>query len=268
MKTPLLFLFLFCTILGHSQSDINNYKYIIVPKKFADFKNENQYQTSTLVKYLFVQNGFNAVYDDALPQELNANRCLGLNVSLRDASNLFTTKTLLVLKNCQNQEIFVTQEGISKEKEYKSAYTETIKEAFASIEGLNYTYSPSENAPTANVATNVDTPAASIKEEVRGGGAAAVHETKTDLPSQTAGDVEEATPSLSGTLYAQELANGYQLVDSTPKIVVQMTKTALPDVYIAQSGGRDGMVYKKEGKWYFEYSQEGNTLTEELNIKF
>jgi hypothetical protein len=47
-----------------------------------------------------------------------------------------------------------------------------------------------------------------------------------------------------------------------------MTKTALPDVYIATAGERDGMVYKKEGKWFFEYSHEGQTISEELDIKF
>ncbi len=56
---------------AYSQSQLNEYKYIIVPKKFDGFKNENQYQTSTAIKYYFVQQGFNAVYEDALPQDLN-----------------------------------------------------------------------------------------------------------------------------------------------------------------------------------------------------
>lgn len=267
MKKLPIFLFLFCSLLGHSQTELNQYKYIIVPKKFADFKNENQYQTSTLIKYLFVQNGYNAVYDDALPQDLNANRCLGLMVNLKDGSNLFTTKTSLVLKNCQNQEVFVTKEGISKEKEYRSAYTETIKEAFSSLEAVDYAYDPTAapaNVPTLNFRNDVKQIDATVTEKKDG--PVAVPPTPMDSPVAESPSTEAI--SFTGTLYAQELPNGYQLVDSSPKIVIKMTKTALPDVYIATAGEKDGMVYKKEGKWFFEYSDQGQTISEELDIKF
>ncbi len=100
---------------------MNDYKYIIVPKKFDGFKKENEHQTSTLIKHLFTERGFNTVYDDALPAELNSNRCLGLLVVLDDQSSMFSTKTTLRLRDCNAVEIMATGEGKSRIKEYKAA---------------------------------------------------------------------------------------------------------------------------------------------------
>jgi hypothetical protein len=43
MKRSVLVLFLFISLSGYAQSTINNYKYVIVPQKFAQFKEINQY---------------------------------------------------------------------------------------------------------------------------------------------------------------------------------------------------------------------------------
>ncbi|HUH47967.1 MAG TPA: hypothetical protein VLZ54_12485, partial [Arenibacter sp.] len=78
MKKLLVSILLLSSYIGMSQTELNNYKYIIVPTKFDAFKQENQYQTSTLVKHLLVENGYNAVYDNALPEDLLSDRCSGL----------------------------------------------------------------------------------------------------------------------------------------------------------------------------------------------
>ncbi|MGI9550462.1 MAG: hypothetical protein ACR2MT_04630, partial [Aurantibacter sp.] len=70
------------------------------------------------------------------------------------------------------------------------------------------------------------------------------------------------------TLYAQKLENGYQLVDSSPKIKLKIRLTSLPDYYLAEGSGKSGVVYEKSGKWYFEYYSEDQLIVEELNIKF
>ena len=72
----------------------------------------------------------------------------------------------------------------------------------------------------------------------------------------------------SNILYAQEIPNGFQLVDNTPKIHLKLLKTSIPDVYIVKHAKDNGVVYKKDGKWYFEYYFGDTLKTEELNIKF
>jgi hypothetical protein len=288
MKNLLLLVFLFSSINAFSQGELNDYKYIIVPKKFDGFKKENQYKTSTLIKYLFTQNGFNTIYDDALPDELNGNRCLGLLVFLDDQSSMFTTKTSLVLKDCASKEIFTTLQGRSKEKNYNEAYNEGLTKAFESIKALDYAYAP--NSGQSEPLT------VSFKNDVKN-----VEKTEVKKPKNKKDSVvieQEATPEKqlykskepvvskiikaepvieemakpskndSSILYAQEIQNGFQLVDSTPKIRIRIYKSSMPDYYLAQSDNQNGLVYKKDGKWYFEYYAGDVFQIEELNIKF
>ncbi len=290
MKNLFLIVFLLGSLNGFAQVELNNYKYIIVPKKFDNFKKENKYKTSTLIKHLFTQEGFITAYDDALPEELNSNRCLGLLVFLNDESSLFTTKTSLILKDCSSQEVFRTQTGTSKIKDYNGAYSEALTEAFGSIKVLDYKYVPKNG--------NSEPLTVSFKNDVKNVEKKIMKEPKNKVDDVVV--IQEATPEkqlyksnepvesnikkaepivakvdsivantpMAEVLYAQEIANGFQLVDSTPKIKIKLFKTSLPDYYIAQADNKNGAVYKKEGKWYFEYYSDNNLKTEELNIKF
>lgn len=283
MKISLFILVFFTVFLGSAQADINQYKYIIVPKKFDGFRNENQYMTSTLIKYLFVENGFTAVYEDALPDDLNKDRCLGAVVGLKDESGMFSTKLSLILKDCQSKEVFETQEGSSKEKDYKDAYNEALREAFVSFRALNYAFAPKaeQNAPVTisfkNDVRHVKEIQADKPESV-----VLVHETTTEqqtykemvpepltLEKDASGMVNSENSILpKSVLFAQELSNGYQLVDTTPKIVLTMIKSSITDVFMAKAGDQDGIVYKKDGNWFFEYTVNGQVIVEELQIKF
>ncbi len=288
MKNLLLPILLFSCINAFSQGELNDYKYIIVPKKFDGFKKENQYKTSTLIKYLFTQNGFNTIYDDALPAELNGNRCLGLLVFLDDQSSMFTTKTSLVLKDCASKEIFITLQGRSKEKNYNEAYNEVLTDAFESIKALDYEYVAQNNQTQPltisfkNDVKNVEKQEVKksknkkdnlvIKQEATP--EKQLYESKEPVTSRIRkaelGPEEKAKPlkNNSNILYAQKIPNGYQLVDSTPKIRIRIYKSSMPNYYLAQSDNKNGLVYNKDGKWYFEYYAGDVFQIEELNIKF
>ena len=136
MKNIFSCLFLVFTFSYGLQAQLNDYKYIIVPKIFKGFKDENQYKTSTLLKHLFTKKGFEAYYEDELPSDLNANRCLGLLVQLNHKTSMFLTKASITLEDCNSNEIYTSLEGRSKEKDYISSYKESIELAFASISAL------------------------------------------------------------------------------------------------------------------------------------
>ncbi|NNK19134.1 MAG: hypothetical protein HKP49_08280 [Maribacter sp.] len=285
MKNLYVILFVLTVFCGYSQGNLNDYKYIIVPKKFDAFREANQYKTSTLVKYLFDKNGFNVVYDDALPTDLNSERCLGLMVSIRDESSMFNTKASLVLKDCSSQEVLTTLVGKSKVKEFEEAYKEVITEAFGTIAAMNYKYVPKKkSSEPVTVSFKNDVKSLDNKNEPKNKVDAAVVEQvakpeeqvykskepvdskikKAEAPTTTAMIISDKNDS--NILYAQEIPNGYQLVDSTPKIRFKLFKTSIPDVYTVAED--NGVVFKKDGKWYIEY-YIGNTLkTQELNIKF
>lgn len=315
MKNTIAVVFLLIGTIGMAQEQLNDYKYIIVPKQFAEFKRENQYQTSTLIKYLFAEKGFEVVYDDELPQDLKNNGCLGLRAKLVDGSSLFTTKAAVKLENCSGKEVFATKEGKSKEKDYKDSYGEALRDAFTSFDTMNYKYNgKAENS--GSVTVNMANDVKKIAEEKRKDDSSvnrpdvlveqeATRENqryvdRRPLPSdlqkaepkddtiakenpqtqQTYKDGDAAASNMNkgsasdvsnianGTLYAQELPNGYQLVDSTPKIRMKIHKTSMPDFYLAEAGGTSGVVFQKNGTWFFEYYSGDRLMTEELDIKF
>ena len=126
---------------------------------FIDFlKKENQYRVNSFTKYLFEQHGYQAFYEgDDYPDDLQANPCLGLTANVIDGSNAFTTKIVLVLKNCSGELVLQTVEGKSKIKQYDKTYIDALKKCFVTIEELDYKYDPkalSQSATTVTTAEN------------------------------------------------------------------------------------------------------------------
>lgn len=345
MKKLLFTLFFATLYICSAQAQLNDYKYIIVPKKFDAFKKENQYLTSTLVKHLFVKYGFNAVYEDALPEDLNNNRCLGLTAYLNNESSMFVTKASVVLKDCKMVEVYSTQQGSSKEKDFKLSYGEALRESFKSLEGIDYAYKPveatsepvtvsfkndvkqldktevektpekelpevqimekkegiqQETTPEQQSYKDLEPKTSEMKkaepspEEMALAGVQ-IREKKEEIqqeatPEQQSyknmepqpSEIKKAEPDPDPVLnaapatavqatdvwYAQPIPNGYQLVDNAPKVRLKMFKSSIPDIYLAKNEKANGMVFKRNGQWYFEYYDGDNLVAEELKIKF
>lgn len=124
-----------------AQKNINSYKYILVPKQFEFQKSADQYQLNSLTKFLFEKSGFTVLFtDENFPADLAANSCLGLKAKINNDSGMFSTKMNVELTDCYNQTVFSTKDGRSKEKDYKTAYHEALRMAFADIENLKYVY--------------------------------------------------------------------------------------------------------------------------------
>jgi hypothetical protein len=238
-KALLLFAFLFSG-LGFAQS-INDYKYIIVPEKFDWLRSENQYNLNALTKMVFEKYGWQVFYQtDKLPDELALDRCKALYANVLDESQLLSTALILQLKDCDNKTVFTSLKGKSKQKEYQKAYYEALREASTSVAQLHYKYSGKNTTSAKTIAA---------------------------IPvAQRA-----ATPEVinnNAQLFAQPIANGYQLVDSTPKVVLKIYKTSQQDSYTAVSESKNGVVFKKGNEWVFEYYKDDNLVSEKLNIKF
>lgn len=284
MKNKFFCLLIVLTFSYGLQAQFNDYKYVIVPKNFVGFKYENQYKTSTLIKYLFQQKGFNVFYDDNLPQDLNSNRCLGLLVQLNHRSTMFATIASLTLKDCDNKEVFVTMEGKSKSKDYTIGYKEAISYAFYSINGISYNYKPaaqSTQEPMPVVAKNEEKELkeAKIEEQKKDLSVTNVNSNQTSaeiVPENNAAAVVVATTEITAVSdiedpevwYAQQTPNGYQLVDSTPQIRLKVYRTSMPNIYIGVNEKVKGLVYNKESKWFFEYYVSDKLQIEEISIKF
>lgn len=257
-KIAILIFFLSIGFKVTAQNNINNYNYVIIPLKY-DFLIENdQYRLNTLTRYLFKQKGFVALFDEEeFPEELNKDKCKALYVNVEKAkTGIFATKLDMILSDCFGKEVYRTETGSSREKDFKDAYVEALKNAFSSIEFMDYEYQPLETTKVEEESEEVIESAVDIDEV----------ETKTD-------EVEESTEvavvqmqTNSTTLYAQEKPYGYQVVDATPKVVMQLLNTSAQNVFLVKD--KNAIVYKEDGFWY--YSENNGELKEPktLDIKF
>lgn len=251
----LIFLFsILFTLSVIGQNSVNQYKYVVVAKKFDFLKKPDQYQTSSLTKFLLNENGFTALLsDDVFPEDLVTNKCLALTAVIKDDSGFLVTKSMLELRDCFNRVVFTSEVGKSRLKDYKRAYHEAIRRAFQSVSKLNYSYTPS-TATKKEVKTKITTPVA-VK---------VIPKTKVKTPK-----VAVATSTSKRgreVLYAQSIANGFQLVNTKPEVVFVILKTNLENVYIIKD--KNGILYKKGNSWVAEYSNNSGNTEKLYDIKF
>ncbi|WP_106793111.1 hypothetical protein [Aquimarina sp. Aq78] len=133
---------LISTISVNAQKDINEYKYVIVPKSYNFLKGEDTYQLNSLTKFLLTKYGFEAyILEENFPEDLKTNGCKALRADLKRRSGVFLTRLTLELTDCNGSVVFTSLEGKSREKEFKAAYHDALRKTFTSLEALNYTYS-------------------------------------------------------------------------------------------------------------------------------
>jgi len=265
MKKIVLLLALFISGAAFAQSEsLNNYKYIIIPEKFEFFKEANKYELNNLTKLAFEKYGFTVLYDtEQLPPEIALNRCRALYGNLVNDSGMLSTAISIIIKDCTGKEIFLSEKGKSKVKDYKKAYFEATRKASASLANLNYQYAGDE------VAGRYWQQTSPVPAVVTSQSQQAVSQQVNVAPTPVSAPAVSAVPvNNENQLFAQPITNGYQLIDTTPKIVLKMYKTSQPDSYSAQAEGKNGVVFKKGNEWFFEYYQNDKLISEKLNIKF
>ncbi len=136
MKNNFLFLLVllsFHLMVGQG----NNEKYIYVPSQYDFLKESNQYQLNELTKFLFEKDGFKVYSDeDEIPSTVVNNPCNALYADVKDDSGMFVTGLQIIIYDCNKKEVYVTEVGKSRDKVYKTAYHEALRNSFKSIGGL------------------------------------------------------------------------------------------------------------------------------------
>ena len=282
MFKKIIFTIVLFNLVGSSfsQANLNDYKYVIVLNKYDFLKTADQYQLNSLTKFLFNKYGFTAIMEDeGSAQDLIGNSCLGLKSNIIKDSGMFKTKLTVTLKNCKGEEVFSTQIGESREKDYGKAYNEALRNAFKSFETVNYSYQPNEEITAlANTNASDQEEVEKLKEEIE----ALKKEKETHVavvaavpvvavgassqPKQVIEEKPEVQAEASDILYAQAIDNGFQLVDSSPKVLYKIKKTGLSNVFLVE--GKQALVYQIDAHWVLEYYENNTLKTEILNIKF
>lgn len=202
-------------------------KHAIVISSKYDFQDEkNSYNINNMLKAILVSNNYQVYFDDeTLPAEIAQDRCNALTGVLINKSNMFLTKVKLQIKDCKNNLLFETVEVKSKEKDYQAGYIEVIR--LLSPELKKYKPAIIENKEVVNPSS-----------EIR---------TTTNAKYQFV-----------------EIANGYAIMDATPKVVLQIYKTSNPNVFIADKFGVKGIFTKLNNKGIFEYYLNDKLMVEEF----
>ncbi|WP_220759745.1 hypothetical protein [Flavobacterium sp. UMI-01] len=246
MKTKILFAFFLITNAIMAQS-INDYAAVVVPIKLSFQNEENQYRLSTITKYNLEKAGFVAVYATTNFSNEYPDRCSLLNVDVIKDSGFLTTKLYIEFKDCYGKVIYTSEVGKSKEKDFGEAYKEALNNAFESVYKLGYKYNGKMPATkTSEVVNNVET----VK-------------VPTSVPTSSV--VADANVEM---LYAQPTETGYQLIDKTPKVVMKLMKTAIPNSFIAIKGNVQGVLSLKDSQWIFDYYQNDALVSEVILVKF
>jgi len=282
MKTKILSIIIvfLMTSSVFSQTTLNNYKYIIIPKKYGFLKSDDQFQLNSLTKFLFNKYGFEALMEgETYPDDLNANRCLALTTDVIKDSGFLKTKLQIELRNCNGLTVYTSQEGESREKDYSKAYAEALRNAFKELQIMNYKYVPSGKTSEITVQetnnqTEVSKEIAQLRAEIQN----LKQEKETQAsPVSVVNDLQQATENSntqvaslaennSGVLYAQAIDNGFQLVDSSPKVIYKIKNTSMENMFLVE--GRNATLYKKDNQWIMEYYEDNILKQDVLNIKF
>lgn len=234
MKKILLLLVLFLTATAFSQN-VNDYEYVIVPTKFSFLKVDDKYRLNTNSRLLLKKYGFKSVFpSDSIPSEIANNNCKKLYFDLVEDNKFLITKIKIVLKDCREKLLFESDYGTSKEKELEIAYNKALREAGKSFDKLNYKYNGK------NISSITQEPPKTIV---------------TEINSET-------------FYFAQPTANGFQVVDNEPKVIMKLYTTSQKNVFIGTKGVINGVLISKENQWFFEYYDGDKLISESINLRF
>jgi hypothetical protein len=235
MKLKILLVALFLASVCRSQP-ISEYKYAIVASKFAAQKKPGQFGLNELTKMFLQKNGYITFLDnEILPSEVTAEACDKIYVNVEENNTILMTRLRVVIKDCKNVILFTSEEGKSNDKDNRVAYNKALREAFKSFGKPEFRSHPGAAEPTG----------------------------QPNVTGQTTPGAVQASPSY---LSAQPIENGFQLIDTTPKVIMRIFRTSQPDVYMVEGG--NGMVVRKGSQWLHERYEAGKLVSAPLNINF
>ena len=256
-KTYIILLVLSATMSSWAQLSINDYKYISVPDKFDFLKSKDQYQLNSLTVFLLQKQRFTVLdKSENYPMDLAQNNCLLLNANVIKLKGFLTTKLQLELTNCKNRVVFSSEVGTSKFKEYKRAYHEALRDAFASSE-FNYAYSGINNMDVVPEPPKTDASSTPVS----------VTELAVEKEEPQKVEASVLADEVVSGLLIQQTNSGYDFIDVVSKTIKFSTHATLFDnVYIID--GQEGIIYKRGQNWVREYIENGNTTIEAFNIQY
>lgn len=240
MKKMLLLLVVLFSTFTFAQNKTS----ILISRRYDFQKRDNAYNLNNMFKGILASS-FNVYFDsDVLPEDIAQNKCNALTGILVENSNMFVTKMKFVIKDCQNNVVFESQEVKSREKDYQLAYDEVLRLLAPEVRRFALTKPViKKESPVVEVQP--------IENKV-------IENKTIEIKSETS----NATHKLV------EMTNGFAVMDANLKIVLQIYKTTNPRVFIADKFGVKGVftISENGSKGFFEYYLNDKLMVEEYSF--
>lgn len=132
MKKLSIIMSTFCIMFTFAQK-VSDYKYVVLPEKYEDFKKNHFGMDKVLAKILKTKKYtvLSSENKSTWPSEAT-NQCKLINANILNASSLFRTKVTVEFKDCDNK-VLSSYKGMSLEKEYEIGYPEALTEALVTL---------------------------------------------------------------------------------------------------------------------------------------
>lgn len=262
MKLPLIAVLLLIHFSSFAQS-VNDYQYVIIPEKFDFARSIDEYQLNSLTQFLFNKYGFDSYRErDEKPFGLENGGCNALYANVESRSNFRISRLKVILEDCDGNVIFVSEEGRSKEKEYKKSYHEALRDAFISIQELQYSYNGTSQEKKKTTETTVGS-----KEESKEEPEADREEVVTSKPAvveEAVEEVKEEVETITSTEGTYQSADGfYTLVVKEDNLTIFEGKQKIGTAITNDNKTFEVLTTQFTGKGYFE----NNTFIVDRTVK-
>lgn len=241
LSITLIAIFVASQTLLTAQTNLDQYKYVSVPNRFDFMKSSDQFQISSLAKFLLTKNKFTVLENlEKYPADLAANQCLLLNLNVEQIKGFLKTKLEVQFLNCKNQVVFKSDIGMSREKDFKTAYHQALRAAFSSVSEANYKF----NETVDKVSTN-EKPI-SVKRAV-------------PTPMQA---TDLSSSKLTSEILMTQTSHGFDIRDADGIVVYSLYQTMSDGIYIIDK--LPGIVYKRGNRFVREYISNQKIIIEPL----
>jgi uncharacterized protein YegP (UPF0339 family) len=253
MKKLIILSIILCfSLKSNAQVDLNQYKYAVVPLQYEFLKGKDKYRLNTLTRVLFKEEGFGTFFtEEKLPSDLFKDRCMAIYPDVKKVKGgFFKLRLQIEIKDCNGRVIFESEIGESKENNYKLAHNEALRNAFKSIQKLNYEYTPlpkSEQQEENEISVKTEESTQNVEE----------------IKVEVSEDMAQTKEELIVTYKAKVTNIGYQLLDGDGTVVMQLCQSAAKNVFIVKD--KNAIVFKLNDKWI--YSQNDGIIQSEKEIK-
>ena len=231
-----------------AQKKIGDYTYIVVPYQFSFLKGKDTHRLNTLTRHELRVYGYQAVYQEELPEDLK--RCDVLWLEADSRTGFPYTKTTVYLKDCNGFTVFTTQEGKSKEKEYKVAYQESMRKALQSFDMMTED-TVVNTPPTEGESSSRKTAAMAVaSEEAVNAAADEVSAKEAVMTSQETYSYQDFQLISRGENY--EIRRGGEKIGT-------MVPTSQKNTYLVNTAGFSGIARKTKKGFEIERQVEGQS---------